>query len=156
MHHPLACGHKVIGDDSAVTPPPDCFGAHDHARSLRAAFAEPRQAGSEWRGQSVVCVVAKAAHPPKTIGRGLRATRLSSQAAEFADMLISDLPRRQGLGKLFLIELRVSPRPRHRPYVDNEADAGIAQEIDKFEDRPGRVAYGEKSVRLVAPGGKGA
>ena len=70
------------------------------------------------------------------------------------DMLVADLPRRQRFGKALLIELRVGARPRHRPYVDNEADARLSQEIDKFDDRPGRVAYGEKGVRVIAPSGR--
>ena len=71
-------------------------------------------------------------------------------------MLIADLPRRQRFGEALLIELRVGARPGYRPYVDNEADARLSQEIDKFDDRPGRVAYGEKAVRGVAPSCEGA
>jgi hypothetical protein len=67
-----------------------------------------------------------------------------------------DLPRRQRIREALLIELRISARPRHRPYVDNETNAGLPQEIDKFDDRPGRVAYGEKDVRVIAPMDEGA
>jgi hypothetical protein len=66
-------------------------------------------------------------------------------------MLIADLPRRQHFGEALLIELRVGTRPAHRSDVDNETDARLSQEIDKFVGRPGRVAYGEKGVRGVAP-----
>ena len=38
VHHLLACGQKVVGDDPAVAAPPDRFGAHDHASLFRAAF----------------------------------------------------------------------------------------------------------------------
>jgi hypothetical protein len=71
-------------------------------------------------------------------------------------MLVADLPRLQRFRKALLIELRVGARPRHRPYVDNDDDAGLPQEIDKFGDRPGRVAYGEKGVRVIAPTGEAA
>lgn len=50
--------------------------------------------------------------------------------------------------RLRQLELRIGARPGHRPHVDNEADTGLLQEIDKFDDRPGRVTYGEKSVRV--------
>lgn len=153
VHHLLACGQKVVSDDLAVAPPPDRFGAHDHAPLLRTASPELRQAGSEWRRQSIVSVVAKAAHSPVGIERGFDAQRLSAQAAELADMLVTDLPRCERFGEALLIELRIGARPGHRPYVDNEADTGLPQEIDKFDDRPGRVAYGEKGVRVVAPNG---
>ena len=156
VHHLLACGQKVVGDDPAVAAPPDRFSAHDHAPLLTAAFPEPRQAGGEGGRQGVVRIVPKAAHSPIGIGRGLSVARLSPQAAEFGDMLVADLPRRQRFGEALLIELRVGARPRHRPHVDNEVDAGLPQEIDKFDDRPGRVAYGEKGVRVIAPTDEGA
>ena len=96
VHHLLACGQKVVGDDPAVAAPPDRFGAHDHAVLLRAALPEPCQAGSEWRCQSIVCVVAEAAHSPIGIGRGFRGARPSAPAAKLADMLVADLQRGQG------------------------------------------------------------
>ena len=40
-------------------------------------------------------------------------------------MLIADLPRRKRFGEALLIELRVGARLRHRPYVDNEAEAEL-------------------------------
>jgi hypothetical protein len=70
-------------------------------------------------------------------------------------MLVPDLQSGQRPRECFLIELRIGARPGHRPYVDNEADTGFLQEVDKFEDRPGRVAYGEKGVRVVDPSTRG-
>ena len=152
----LPCGQKVVGNDPAVAAPPNRFSAHDHAPVPIALVPEPRQAGGEWRCQSVVRIVPKAAHSPIGIWRGLSVARLPPQAAELGDMVVADLPRRQRFGEALQIELRVGARPRYRPYVDNEVDAGVPQEIDKFDDRPGRVAYGEKGVRVIAPAGEGA
>jgi hypothetical protein len=154
--HLLPCGQKVVGNDPAVAAPPNRFSAHGHATLLTAALPEPSQAGGEGGCQSVVRIVPKAAHSPIGIWRGLSVARLPPQAAELGDMLIADLPRRQRFGEALLIELRVGARPRYRPYVDNQVDAGLPQEIDKFDDRPGRVAYGEKGVRVIAPTGEGA
>src|ERR1700730_7981446 len=64
-------------------------------------------------------------------------------------MLITDLPRRQRFRKALLIELRVGTRSRDGSHVDNEIDSGLLQQIGKFDDRPGRVAYGEKAIRLA-------
>jgi hypothetical protein len=136
-----------------VTAATDRFGAHDHAPFFRAAFPKLRQAGSEWCRQGIVCVVAKAPHSPKGIGRGFATPRLAAQAAEFDDVLVADLPRRECFGEDLLIELRVGARPGHRPDVDDTADSGHPQQIDEFDDRSGRVAYGEKGVRVVAPSG---
>ena len=62
-------------------------------------------------------------------------------------MLITDLPRCQRFRKALLIELRVGARSQDGSHVDNEIDSGFLQQIGKFDDRPGRVAYGEKGVR---------
>ena len=139
--HLLPRGQKVIGNDPAVAAPPNRFSAHGHATLLTAAFPEPGQAGGKGGRQSVVRIVPKAAYAPIGIWRGLGIARLPPQAAELGNMLIADLPRCQRFGEALLIELRVGARPRYRPYVDNEVDAGLPQQIDKFDDRPGRVAY---------------
>ena len=109
----LACDKEVIGDDPAVAPPPNRFGAHDHTSLLTASFPEPGEAGSEGGCQGVVRIVPKAAYAPIGIGRGLSAPRLSSETAELGDMLVADLPRRQRFREALLIELRISARPRH-------------------------------------------
>jgi hypothetical protein len=51
-----------------------------------------------------------------------------------------------------LIELRVGARSRDGSHIDNEIDPGLLQQIGKFDDRPGRVAYGEKGVRHGSSG----
>jgi hypothetical protein len=135
--HLLACGEKVVGDDPAVAAPPNRFGAHDYASMLTAVFPKQRQPRGERGRQGIVRVVPKAAHSPIGIRRGLSAARLSPEAAELGDMLVADLPRRERIREALLIELWVSARPRHRPYVDNEVDTGLPQEIGKFDDRPG-------------------
>src|SRR5260370_11608538 len=156
VHHLLVRSEKVVGNDPAVAAPPDRFTAHDHAPGLPASFPEPGQAGGEGGFQGVVRIVPKAAHSPISVGRRLGAARLSPEATELGDMLVADLPWRQRFREALLIELRVGARPRHRPYVDDEVDAGLLQEIGKFGDRPGRVAYGEKGVRVAAPTDEGA
>ena len=109
----LACGKEVIGDDPAVAPPPNRFGAHDHTSLLTVSFPEPGQADSEGGCQGVIRIVPKAAYSPIGIGRGLSAPRLSSETAELGDMLVADLPRSQRFGEALLIEVRVSARPGH-------------------------------------------
>jgi hypothetical protein len=69
-------------------------------------------------------------------------------------MLITDLPRCQHFRKALLIELCVGARSRDGSHVDNEIDSGFLQQISKFDDRPGRVAYGEKGVRHASNGRK--
>ena len=41
VHHLLASGEKVVGNDPAVAAPPDRFSAHDRAAVLTASFPEP-------------------------------------------------------------------------------------------------------------------
>jgi hypothetical protein len=104
VHYSLACSKEVIGNDPAVAPPPNHFGAHDHTSLLTASFPEPGQAGSEGGCQGIR-IVPKAAYAPIVIGRGLSAPRLSSETTtEFGDMLVVDLPRRQRFREALLIE----------------------------------------------------
>jgi hypothetical protein len=97
VHHLLARGEKVVGNDPAAAAPPDRFSAHDHAPELTTAFPEPGQAGGEGSCQCVVRIVPKAAHSLISIQRGFGAARLSLEATELGDMLVADLPRRQRL-----------------------------------------------------------
>jgi len=89
------------------------------------------------------------------LGEGSAPRDLSPQAAKLGDILVADLPGLQRSRERFLIELRVGARPRYRSDVDNKLDTGLPQQIDKLDDRPGRVAYGEKGDRGVAPNGEG-
>jgi tetratricopeptide (TPR) repeat protein len=89
-------------------------------------------------------------------GNSRLATGDKDGAAADYQQLVADLPWRQRFRKALPIELRVGARPRYRPYVDHEVDAGLPQQIDELGDRPGRVAYGEKNVRVIAPTGEGA
>jgi hypothetical protein len=63
-------------------------------------------------------------------------------------MFIADLPRRQRFGEAIVVELRIGTGSRHRPHVDDEIDAGLPEQIDKFGDRPGGMADGEECVRV--------
>ena len=67
-------------------------------------------------------------------------------------MFIADLPRRQRFGEAFAVELRIGARPRHRSHVDDEIDAGLLEQIDEFDDRPGGMADGEEGVRVGSSG----
>jgi hypothetical protein len=55
VHHLLACGEKVVGNDPAVAAPPESFSAHDHAPVLTTSFPEPDQAGG--KGAVSACVI---------------------------------------------------------------------------------------------------
>jgi hypothetical protein len=46
-----------------------------------------------------------------------------------------------------LIELRIGARARHRPHVDHEIDVRLPQKVGKFNNRSGRMTYGEKGAR---------
>ncbi len=152
VHHALACGKEVVRDDTPMAPPPDRLGAHDRASVAPTPLPESRETRCERRRQRVVRIIAKTAHPPIRVGRRFRTPRLAAQTAKLSDMLIADLPGRQRFGKAFAIELRIGARSRYRPYVDDQVDARRPKQIDEFGDRPGRMAYGEKSARNGSTG----
>jgi hypothetical protein len=147
VHDAFARGEEIVCDDTPMAAPPDGLGTHDRASMPPTPVSESRQTRCEGRRQRVVRIIAKTAHPPISIGRRSRAAHLSAEATKFGDMLIADLPRRQRLGKAFAIELRIGARSRYRPYVDDQVDARCPKQIDEFDDRPGRMAYGKKGAR---------
>ena len=97
--------------------------------------------------QRVVGEIAKAVDLPIAIGRWGRVTRLAAQAAEFGDVDVADLRRRETVRQAIAIELRVGARARDRAHVDDEIDGRFPQQIDKCFDRPGRMADGEECAR---------
>lgn len=141
MHHAVTAGEQIVGDNPPVTAPPDGFGAHDCAYAPMAQFAKPRQAPSEGRGQCIIRVVPKAAHPPIEIGRRLRAARLSPKTTKFGDMFIAYSPTRQFIRDGLQIELRIGVRSGHRSDICNQVYARSLEQIDKLVDRPGRMTY---------------
>jgi hypothetical protein len=148
VHHALAFAEQVIGDDAPMAAPPDGLGAHDRAAVLAAQFSQLRKACGERLRQGIVGIVPKAPHPPIGVRRWFYIFRLSSKTAKRGNMSIADLPRRQRFGEAVAVELRIGTGSRHRPHVDDEIDAGLPEQIDKFGDRPGGMADGEECVRV--------
>ena len=107
VHHLLAGGEEVVGDDAPVAAPPDGFRAHDRAPVLTTLLSELCQARGEWLRQSVIGIVPEASPPPICVGRGLGEALLAAETAEFCHMLVADSPGRQPLREGFQIELRI-------------------------------------------------
>lgn len=147
MEDVIAGGEKIVGDDPSMAAPPDRLSAHDGAPALGSKISQPGEPLGERIGQGVVRIVPKTPHLPKSIHRGILGMLFSSKAAEFGEMLIPDLPRRQGVAEGLLVELRVGARSRHGPYVHDSVDRRLPKEIDEVRKRSGSVSYGEKGIR---------
>ena len=109
---------------------------------------QPRKANGEGLRQGVIRIIAKSPHAPIGVRRRFHAARLSAKAAELRDMLVANLLRPQHSREGFAVELRIGPRSRHRPHVDDEIDMGLPKQIDEFDDRSGGVTDREKGARL--------
>jgi hypothetical protein len=64
MEDGIAGCEQVVRDDSPMTPPPNCFGAHNRWDAPAAEFLKPSKSGPIALGQSVIGIVAEASVLP--------------------------------------------------------------------------------------------
>lgn len=147
MEDTCTFSEEIVGDDPSMAAPPDRFSAHDGAPALGSKISQPGEPLGERIGQGVVRIVPKTPHLPKPIHRGILGMLFSSKAAEFGEMLIPDLPRRESLGEGLFVELRIGAGPRHGSHVHDSIDRRFPEEIDELRKRPGSVSYGEEGIR---------
>ena len=61
---------QIIGNDAAVTAPPDGFGTHDRAAAVAGEILQPRKAAGKFVGQGVVGIIVKALIGPESVHVG--------------------------------------------------------------------------------------
>lgn len=147
MKDGFARGKQIVGDDPAVAAPPKGLGAHECASFLAAQLPQLCKAAPERFGHRVIRIVVKALVRPERIYVRRNVSALSPQTPKRGCAVISNLMVPQSLRERFGIELRVPPRSRNCPNVDQKLNARFTQQLDEFCDWPGRMAYGEEWMR---------
>lgn len=132
--------HQSIGDQRAVTPPGDCFRAHDHRRASGCEIDEPGQTLPEGARLHVIGIASKAGVLPAGIDGILPGVPEPAQTGQM-HVLNSLLPERSP--QFILPELRIPARFRNRADIDELPDAMHPQYFEEFLDRKRRVADGE-------------
>lgn len=133
--------NKRIRDQRAVTPPRYGFRAHDCRRPAARQTNQPPEGSIELRGLHVVGKATKTRILPGCIdGVAVR----MSQTAEGRNMDILNTGALKGHWQLSLVELRVVPRTRDGPNIDEPPDAVGLEKCDKVIQGPCRVAHRPK------------
>src|ERR1700730_3087046 len=140
----LAFADQVVGDDAAMTSPPDSLRAHDGALPPSAQLAQPVEAGAEGLTHGVVRVVVKALVRPERVHGRWDLGLPSPETSESGDMRIVDLGGGQRGGKHVTVELRIRARSRNSSNIDHEPDLHASEQIDELAGRSGRMADGEE------------
>ena len=107
MEYGLTRRDQIVCNDTAVTPPPDCLGAHDGAPLLLTERAKASETGMKRFGQAVVGIIVKALILPKRIYVWRNFVLLFAEASQPGDALIADLVLCERWRKNVVIELRV-------------------------------------------------
>src|SRR4051812_29506 len=82
---------EVIGNDPAMTPPPNRLCAHHGAMTHAAELTQSGQPRLKVGAHRVISVVVKALIFPEAIDTGCDSLGARTQATEFSNMLICDL-----------------------------------------------------------------
>src|SRR5919201_3751139 len=129
-------------DQAPVTAPPHRLGAHEArrrppqralARLLPRRLPHPRRVAPERRHAQA--------------GEPLRARLAAPPSAQLFGVTVRDSGRVQARSQRVAAELRVPPRGRKPPHVDERPDARLEQALDEFLRRPRPVADRERAHR---------
>src|SRR5665213_3009273 len=82
---------QVIGNDPAMTPPPNCLRTHHDAVTHAAELTQPGQARLKAGAHRVVGVVVKALIFPEAVDAWCYVSGARSETTKFSNMLIGDL-----------------------------------------------------------------
>src|SRR5437588_3285460 len=115
-----------------MAAPPHCFRAHDRSLSGLAIESEKAlNAFPEFLGLHVIGVTAKRRVAPCAVTR----VRLRfSSSAKLGEMFVAYSVGVQRFRQGFLVELRITLRPRPRPHVGQQLDSALFQQCDEAVD----------------------
>jgi len=63
----IAIQQEMVGDNTAVAPPPDCLRAHQGQATIPAKALQSAECRGEFIAQGIVGIVVKALHPPERV-----------------------------------------------------------------------------------------
>lgn len=146
MEDLLTGGDEIIGNDPAMASPPDGLCAHDARTGGVTEFAQISEARTERLAHRVIGVIVEACVVPEGVDLGRHARLLSAKSPERGHMLVRDAMRRERGGENVAVELRIGPRTRNGPHVDDELDFGGLEQRDKLFRWASRMSDGEEWI----------
>ncbi len=138
MHDLESPDRQRVGDEGPMAPPGHGLGAHDGRDLFSGKDRQFAQGGGKFRGLHVIRETAKRRVSPALIG-GIRMG--AAQSPQGFHSAIGDTPVSQEAAQGFPIELRIVPRPRQGPNIDQALNAKGAKHPQELIQGPCGVPY---------------
>lgn len=151
VEHCCAVGDQIVGDDTAVAPPPYGFRTHDRTAPTAPLTKQIFKTRMELRRQRVVSVVVEAFIRPECIDVRRYGTGFAAEAAERSQVLIANVEGCQSFRQCVHVELRIGSGPRNRSDVHNPIDNRFTQQLDKLLEASVGMANREEGTGHAAP-----
>lgn len=136
MPHFMAVEQQPIGNDPAMTSPPDGLCAHYRQGLPLGERDKLCKSGLEVGAERVISVVVKAAHSPESVQAFIDIRLFRATSPECSQVPIADLVLGQPLREPVVVELWIAARLWERPHVDQELDPSLSQHVDNRLGQP--------------------
>jgi hypothetical protein len=115
MQNLVAVCLQVISDQSTMTSPPNCFGAHNRYARLSRQIEQALNSISESFGLHIVGIASESIVSPCGV---VRVRLRASPAAEFRQVMVFNGCLPQCFGQLFFAKMRIPARARKMAHID--------------------------------------
>ena len=152
VHDGYAARHKGIGEQPAVTAPPDGLCAHHSRQPACRKFQQRIKPGAEGCGRHVIGIPTKTVFTPpgiRRVGSWLAAS------AELGKVTIRDAVKLQKIRELVGVEVRIPAGSRERADIGELLDAVGTEELQKRLRRMGRMTDGRNHTYTRTPSTSG-
>lgn len=120
---------QIVSDDSAMTPPPNRFRAHQGKSLVLTKTNELIERRAKLIAQGIVGVVVEALNPPHRIELFINAGLFRPSTAQRGTMPISDLNLFKVSRQPIDVEEGIAPRPWECSDIDQQIDTRLAQHV---------------------------
>ena len=133
VHYRNSLCQQIVGNDAAVAAPPHGFSAHDGAAIVAGQRSQLLQSGSESVRCRVIGIVPEGGDLPECI------ERWRPQTAKSRQMSVGYPSSGERFRERVDVELRIRPRARDRPHVNEQIHGHLLEQSQKFGDRTRRM-----------------
>lgn len=150
--HPFR--QQIVGDDSPMATPPECFRAHDGDGVPISESQELLESTAKGGRGGIVRIVTKGGISPKIVVRRRSRARPVSASPERGQMSIRHPDIGQRRRQDFEVELRIRSRAWDRAYVDEKIDGNEFEPVNELDQRERRVSNRVKRLAAAGPSGR--
>lgn len=146
----LISERRHVGDQSAVTTPPQGFAAHDHHLPPWDDLKQFGKSGSKLLGSGVRRVRPERGHSPPGVDGCIACWQLPSTAEAFIPSVLDSGPWQPPLQR-FTVYIGISAAARIAAYIDDHVDPGIVQQLLERDPVQRSMTDGQQWHPLIVP-----